>query len=100
VFGNRETGGGRNSADRITDFSQEQNDRIALGGVDADSTTDANERFTWIGQQRFSGEAGELRFSHIGGDTFVSGDLDGDTKTDFVIQLDGMIDLTAADFKL
>lgn len=100
VFDDGETGRGRNSADRITDFSHAKGDKIVLGGVDAIAGTPESDAFTFIGDSRFSGTAGELRFNVIGGNTFVAADTDGDRISDFVIQLDGVVDLTAADFKL
>lgn len=99
-FGDGDTGRGRNTADRITDFSQAEGDRIMLTPIDAHARTDDNDRFSFIGDEKFSGTAGELRFTHFDGNTFVQGDVDGNGEVDFTIRLDGMIDLTAADFNL
>lgn len=100
VFSEGDSGRGRASADRITDFSKADGDRIILANVDAIAGTDEVEAFTFIGNSRFSGTAGELRFSHVGGETFVTADTDGDKLADFTLRLDGLIDFTAVDFRV
>jgi hypothetical protein len=37
---------------------------------------------------------------HDGGNTFIEGDTDGDGVADFVIRLNGLINLVAGDFVL
>lgn len=92
--------------DLITDFNSYtavgyQHDYLDLGGVDAISNnTYGYDSFTFIGNAAFSGTAGELRFEHTGGNTFVRGDTDGDSVGDLVIQLTGVISLTSSDFYL
>ncbi len=101
VYDMGDSGAGRNSADRITDFSRAEGDKIALGALDAIAGTPENDTFSWIGSDRFTGVAGELRFQVMDGNTFVSADFDGDRQSDFVIQLDGVVNnLTASDFVL
>ena len=100
IFDEDHTGATRARADRITDFSQNEGDRVVLSNLDAIVSSDADDAFTFIGEARFSGEAGELRFSQIDGNTFISGDTNGDKVSDFVIQIDGLVDLSAGDFKL
>lgn len=100
IFEVDHSGAGRNTADRITDFSQAEGDRIHLGSIDHVPGTPENERLTFLGDARFTGTAGELRFNQLNGNTFVSADLDGDGQSDFVLQLDGLVTLTAADFQL
>lgn len=101
VFADGDSSASRLKADTITDFSQEDKDRIDLSRIDADArTVDADDSFTFIGSERFSGTAGELRFAQVGDQTFVTGDVDGDGKGDFQIALSGTLDLTANDFKL
>ncbi|MBK4215823.1 hypothetical protein JJJ17_07795 [Paracoccus caeni] len=86
--------------DTITDFQQSQNDRIALRAMDADTTLRGDQAFDFIGRAKFSGDAGELRFEHRDGNTLISGDVNGDGKADFAIQLIGRIALDLDDFIL
>lgn len=78
--------GGRDS---ITDFRRGQ-DKIDLSGLDADTRTEADESFHWIGNRAFSGSAGELQLYRDRGDYFLAGDVDGDKIADFVIGLDNV----------
>ncbi|MCJ8057228.1 M10 family metallopeptidase C-terminal domain-containing protein [Shinella curvata] len=86
--------------DMIYDFSQKQDDRIHLSGIDARPSTDKNDAFTFIGEKAFSEKAGQLRYFHKSGDTFVYGDVNGDGKADFALRLDKTIDLVKGDFIL
>ena len=81
-------------ADRIMDFSSAQGDRIDVSRIDADFTSSGNQAFTFIGDDDFSGTAGELRFD---GDE-VFGDVNGDGIADFEINVTGITD--ADDFVL
>lgn len=98
-FRSNHSGSTENAADRILDFSQAEGDIIDLSAIDAivGGTDDA---FTFISDAAFSGTAGELRV--YAGETglFVAGDVDGDGNADFIIAVDGVTDLTAADFLL
>jgi Ca2+-binding RTX toxin-like protein len=87
-------------ADRITDFSHAQGDRIDLFAIDANSAAAGNQAFSFIGSALYTGVAGQLRFSVIGGVTTVAGDVNGDKVSDFHIQLTGAMALVAADFVL
>ncbi len=84
--------------DRILDFSQEEGDRIDLGGIDA-IPGGSNDAFTLVAS--FSGTAGEL-VARARADGFrVQGDLDGDGAADFtIVVLTTAPSLTAADFVL
>ncbi|QZH76676.1 MAG: type I secretion C-terminal target domain-containing protein [Erythrobacter sp.] len=88
-----------NTADRITDFTVAQGDRIDLSAVDAilGGTDDA---FDYIGSDAFSGTAGELRWAHVGANTMVYMDVDGDALADYAIRLDGTVNLAEASFLL
>ena len=88
------------TADEIVDFNQADHDRIDLSAVDAVRATAANDPFTFISTAAFHGQAGELRFEQIDGNTYVQGDLDGNKIADFWIKLDGALTLTKADFVL
>ncbi|MGO1075280.1 calcium-binding protein [Inquilinus sp. CA228] len=87
-------------ADRITDFSHAQGDRIDLSAIDAVTTVAGNQAFTFIGTALYSNTAGQLRYAQSGGNTTVAGDVDGDGTSDFHIVLSGTIALVAADFVL
>ncbi|KRC82486.1 M10 family metallopeptidase C-terminal domain-containing protein [Sphingomonas sp. Root241] len=78
--------GGRDS---ITDFRRGQ-DKIDLSGLDADTRTEADDSFHWIGNRAFSGSAGELQFYRDHGNYFLAGDVNGDRIADFVIGLDNV----------
>jgi Ca2+-binding RTX toxin-like protein len=88
------------SADRITDFSQAQADRIDLQLIDADTGAAGNQAFSFIGTALYSGVAGELRYVIAGGVTTIAGDVDGDMASDFEIQLSGAMGLVALDVLL
>ncbi len=88
--------GGAAGADRITDFAD--GDRIDLSTL---AHAVANQgTLNFIGTADFSGVAGQVHSYMVGGDTFVSGDLDGDRTADFTIQLDGQHQLAATSFFL
>jgi Ca2+-binding RTX toxin-like protein len=86
--------------DTINDFQIGEGDKIVLRKIDADMTAVGNQRFEFIGGSAFHGDVGELRAEKIGGDTFVSGDVDGDGNADFMIHMVGEIDLEAVNFVL
>lgn len=88
------------SADRIMDFSQVDGDTISLEGIDAVSATAGDDAFLFIGSATFTGLAGELRSAIVGGNTLITGDIDGDSVADFMIRLDGIHNLVATDFVL
>ncbi len=88
----------RTNTDTIFDFTR--NDRIDLRLIDADASKDGNQPFVFIGTDAFSGVAGELRYDRYKSDTFISGDVDGDRKVDFVIHLDDAMDMQKEFFLL
>jgi len=90
----------RSLTDTIMDFSQVDRDRISLQAIDANTATEENEAFAFIGGNGFSQTAGELRAVQIEGQTYVSGDVDGDGLADFQIHVAGLVDMTARDFVL
>jgi Ca2+-binding RTX toxin-like protein len=85
--------------DRI-ELIQSQGDRVDLSAIDADTTMDGNQAFTFIGSAGFSGIAGELRAFHIQGPDMIQGDVDGDGHADFLIHTNEVLVFTAADFIL
>ncbi|MGL4967881.1 MAG: calcium-binding protein [Inquilinus sp.] len=87
-------------ADRITDFSHAQGDRIDLFAIDANTAAAGNQAFSFIGSALYTGIAGQLRYSVVGGVTTIAGDINGDEVSDFHIALTGAIALVAVDFVL
>jgi Ca2+-binding RTX toxin-like protein len=86
--------------DTIYDFSQAEGDRIGLAAIDANSKVKGNQDFSFIGNEAFHHQAGELRYRHSGTDTIVSGDVNGDGRADFAILLKGHFTLADTDFVL
>jgi Ca2+-binding RTX toxin-like protein len=85
--------------DLITDFSGTgaDGDKIDL----SDITVGGNPAFnSFIGTAQFGHNPGELRESFSGGNTIVSGDVNGDGKADFSIELKDHLILQATDFVL
>jgi Ca2+-binding RTX toxin-like protein len=93
------------SRDLITDFGQGVpgiGDVIDLSAIDAKTGAGnpGDDDFTLIGVQSFSGTKGELRGSYSGGNTIVSGDVNGDGTADFSIAIKGHFLLADTDFVL
>ena len=65
-------------ADRITDFSHAQADKIDLSAIDANSGGAGDQAFSFIGTGLYTGVAGQLRYAAVGGVTTIAGDVDGD----------------------
>jgi len=87
-------------ADTIYDFSASQGDIIDLSGIDANESKNGDQAFKFIGADAFDGKAGELRSVVKDGETYVSGDTDGDGKADFMIHLDQSVTFQADYFAL
>ncbi|MBB3996680.1 Ca2+-binding RTX toxin-like protein [Aureimonas pseudogalii] len=94
IFRNGDTGSTRMAADRITDF--QKGDVIDLSEIDRGGTIDLH----FVGKAAFTGAIGDIRFAQANGSTFVEADLDGNRVADFVIALNGVQTLAAADFLL
>jgi hypothetical protein len=73
-------------------------DDIDLRTIDA-KTGGGNQAFKFIGQQGFNHIKGELRFADLGANCLVQGDVNGDGKADFEIQVKAGT-LSAGDFLL
>lgn len=86
--------------DTVYDFTRSQKDKIDLSGIDARSATSTNDAFAFIGENAFAKKAGELRYENKGGDTYLSGDVNGDGKADFMVRFDATIDFLKTDFIL
>ncbi|MCM2477649.1 calcium-binding protein [Rhizobium sp. CG5] len=90
-----ESGNGANNRDIIADFSHSQGDKVDLSTLDANTARGGNQAFSFIGDDAFSA-AGQLRFS--GG--IVSGDVNGDGRSDFQIAMNDLADMVRSDFIL
>jgi Ca2+-binding RTX toxin-like protein len=88
------------NADRITDFSHAEGDKIDLHLIDASAAAAGNQAFAFIGTGAFTHHAGELHYAVAGGVTTVSGDVDGNGTADFSVTLTGSVALVAGDFVL
>jgi len=84
-----------NTFDTIYNFTVADGDRIDLSMFDADFNAANTQDFTFIGNQAFSGEAGELRYDMHNNKTFIEADRNGDGKTDFVVKLNVGMDISA-----
>lgn len=85
--------------DTILDFARGQ-DRIDVSRIDAKTGGSTNEKFAFIGLGQFTNTAGELRYSVIGSDAYVCGDVNGDGIADFTICVAGTTQLSATDILL
>ncbi len=88
------------NADRITDFSHAQGDRIDLSAIDANTGVAGDQGFSFIGTGLYTHHAGELRYAVSGGTTTIAGDVNGDGASDFHIALTGSLALVTGDFVL
>jgi predicted outer membrane repeat protein len=96
---------GRGLRDIITDFIHGQ-DKIDLSAIDANTKLAGNQAFTWIGTKGFTHKPGQLMeklydFAGTSQDrTIIYGDINGDARADFQIELVGLKHLTSGDFVL
>jgi len=92
--------------DVIQDFSQAEGDMILVDDIDAKSNKAGNQDFTFIKQAKFHDKVGELRYvkqdlaGSLNDKTIIQGDVNGDGRADFEIQLTGLYALTSGDFDL
>ena len=96
-LGDSAAGAGR---DIITDFLG-GTDKIDFTGIDANTSLAGDQAFTMINTAAFSiGVAGQLRYSLVGANTVLEGDVDGNGVADFQLQLTGNHSFAAADLLL
>ena len=80
----------------VLDFSVARGDKLDVSKIDANSQLAGNQNFSFVGEQDFSGVAGELRFSQ----RLLQGDINGDGVADFEIKLVGVLELKQDDILL
>jgi Ca2+-binding RTX toxin-like protein len=73
--------------DLIDDFFSPDGDRIDLHKIDANTKATGNQAFHFIDDQGFHHKAGELHWVSGATSVFVEGDVNGDGKADFSIEL-------------
>jgi Ca2+-binding RTX toxin-like protein len=86
--------------DIIKDFNRSEGDIISLINMDANANAGGNQDFSFIGQNAFSGVAGQLHYNSNGFETVLTGDVNGDKLADFTIKLTDAPGLIASDFLL
>lgn len=99
-FFDGDTGATRLEADSILNFSRTQGDKINLHPIDANTGLAGNQAFRFIGDQAFTGHAGDLRYHLVNGEMFIQGDTNGDKVADLFIAVDGLPEPAASDFIL
>lgn len=80
----------------ISDFRVTEGDTINLSAIDANIGTAADDAFAWLGTRAFTGKAGELHYEVKDGNVWLSGDVDGNGKADFMLELLGVTSLSAS----
>ena len=90
----------RSGRDVIRDFIHAEHDRIVLTLIDANSHKAGNQPFHYTGAAVFAHHAGELHEVLSTNRTIIEGDMNGDGKADFQIELTGHITLVKGDFAL
>ena len=86
--------------DIIADFGT--GDLIDLSTIDANKKKSGDQAFKLLKKEGadLTGKAGQLAYDQKKGTTTVQGDVDGNGKADFKLELTGKIDLDKADFLL
>ncbi len=95
----KETGKTAATRDVVTDFTRGQ-DHIDIKTIDANSHKSGNQAFHFIGQQKFHHDEGELRYKVVSSGVIVQGDINGDGRADFTIEVDSLVALSKSDFIL
>jgi Ca2+-binding RTX toxin-like protein len=103
----QETGKTKSTADLLKGF-QHGHDDVDLSTIDANGSMAGNGAFKFLAAEgaAFTGVRGQLRWDkqNLPGTsndmTVIQGDINGDMKVDFQINLSGLINLTKGDFAL
>lgn len=99
-----ETGKTATTRDKITDFKHLTDD-IDLSTIDANGTAAGNAAFTFLAAANavFTGAKGVVRWHQVNAagtandKTIIEGDINGDKRADFQIELTGLVSLSAGD---
>lgn len=75
------------ATDHILDFEVSQ-DQIDLSQIDANTSVEGNQAFSFVGSNAFDGGMGELRVYQENGHWFAAADMNGDKAADLLIQVD------------
>lgn len=97
VFDLGDTGATTADADLILDFGKK--DRIDLSAIDTNATKDGDQAFKFFGTGDLGTKPG-VSYEHVGTQTHVSIDTNGDATADMLIILEGNLTLTANQFIL
>jgi hypothetical protein len=96
---------GQGKRDLITDFTHGQ-DKIDLSAMDSNIKVAGNQAFAWRGTGNFTHSPGQLierLYNPVGtafDKTIIYGDVNGDMRADFQIELTGLKTITVSDFIL
>jgi D-alanyl-D-alanine carboxypeptidase len=96
---------GKDNRDIIYDYDNDD-DRISVTDMDANTKLGGDQDFKFIGRSDFSGKAGELHYVRVNkflpwnDKTIIEGDVNGDGNADFQIELLGLHKLNGGDFIL
>ncbi|MGN6818123.1 MAG: hypothetical protein ACTHJR_05580 [Sphingomonas sp.] len=99
VFGAGDSGATAATADRITDFSQADGDKIDLSAIDARPDLLLNQHLMFVSGGHFTGP-GQVISWVDGNVTWVAVNLNADPAPEMLIRLDGAVTLGAGDFVL
>jgi hypothetical protein len=88
------------STTTILDFSHADGDKINVHAIDANTNLAGDQNFQFIGTAAFTHTAGQLHYTVVGSDAYVSGDVNGDGVADFTIHLTNVHSLMSSDFVL
>ena len=96
-----DTGKTSSTRDLIKDFSHAHDD-IDLSLIDANGSASGSPKFNFRSTEgaSFTGVKGQVIWEHSGSNTLVEGDINGDKKVDFQIELTGHKTLSSGDFIL
>jgi Ca2+-binding RTX toxin-like protein len=94
--GIKETTKKGSTADFVLDFNGDDGDKINLEAIDAKTKKSGEQDFRFIGKKGFSGHKGELRFK----EGQLTGDVNGDGKKDFRINISNVTKMHIDDFDL
>jgi serralysin len=73
------------NATTLQDFNRAIGEVLDLSAIDAVAGTPANDAFSFIGTAAFGSVAGQLRWSDLGTQRMIQGDVNGDSTADLTI---------------